>query len=121
MFFLLPLQKVVKPIIMKRFNNIFLVIITIFLLNSLCITAQTDSNKPLSAEQLLIKCEHARTKCQYEQLGKLSKQLMVAADGDKRYEAYKKESGKEFEVSVRELKDFIAQRKKVMDREFLKK
>lgn len=88
MFFLLPLQKVVEPIIMKRFNNIFLVIITIFLLNSLCITAQTDSNKPLSAEQLLIKCEHARTKCQYEQLGKLSKQLMVAADGDKRYEAY---------------------------------
>ena len=43
----------------------------------------------------------------------------AAAMDDKRYEAYKKERGKEFEVSVRELKEFIAQRKKVTDKEFL--
>ena len=42
-----------------------------------------------------------------------------AAMDDKRYEAYKAESGKDFEGSVRKLKDFIRQRKAVTDKEFL--
>ena len=44
----------------------------------------------------------------------------AAAMDDKRYEAYKKQRNKEFESSVKELKEFILKRKAVTDREFLR-
>ena len=44
----------------------------------------------------------------------------AAAMDDKRYEAYKKQRNKEFESSVKELKEFILKRQAVTDREFLR-